>query len=283
MSWLLTRRSALAAGAGVGLTGAGPTEPRRIVSLNPCLDAILVHVADRGQIAALSHYSHNLASSSLGELGLSYPFTYASAEEVLALRPDLVLSGRPVAPATREALVRFGVPMVLFGVPESLAASLAQVREVAHAVNRVGRGEKLVSEILTAVEAAKPTAGFPGLTALIYQAGGFAVARGTLMDEMMRLAGFENAASRYGLTRTGNVPLENLIADPPDVLLAAQGEPGAPTWADRILAHPALRKVAHRMHRVAFPQQLTFCGGPVLIAAAAMLASARQATLQARG
>lgn len=283
MSWRLTRRSALAAGAAVSLIGATRADPRRIVSLNPCLDAVLVHVADRGQITALSHYSHSLASSSLGELGLRYPFTYGTAEEVLALAPDLVLSGRLVAPATQAALNRLGIPVALFGAPDSLSASLAQVAEVARVVNRPARGAALEARIRAAIEAAKPTPRSPRLTALIYQSGGFAVAHGTLMDEMMTLAGFENAASRYGLTRTGNVPLENLIADPPDVLLATQGAPGEPTWADRVLTHPALSKVAHRMHRVAFPQQLTFCGGPVLIATAAMLARARIETLEARG
>jgi iron complex transport system substrate-binding protein len=37
------------------------------------------------------------------------------------------------------------------------------------------------------------------------------------------------------------------------------------------------------MHRAVFPQQLTFCGGPVLIRSARMLARARQDALEARG
>ncbi len=96
LSWRITRRSALAAGAAVGLGGRRPAEPRRVVSLNPCLDVILVHVADRAQVAAISHYSHNMSSSSIGPAALSYPFTYESAEEVLALRPDLVLDRPPL-------------------------------------------------------------------------------------------------------------------------------------------------------------------------------------------
>ncbi|WP_309646161.1 ABC transporter substrate-binding protein [Phenylobacterium sp.] len=279
---MLTRRSALAAGAAVSLGGAGRAAPRRIVSLNPCLDVILVHVADRSQIAALSHYSHEPASSSLGALGATFPFTYETAEEVLALRPDLVLSARHSSPATREALRRLGVRAELFDVPETVAASLKQVRQVARAIHRPARGEALVAHIEAALAAAAPPPGTPRLSALIYQAGGFASAQGTLMDEMMRRAGFENAASRYGLKRTGNVPLEHLVADPPDVLLAGEVKSGAPTWADRVLTHPALSRVAHRMHRASFPQQLTFCGGPVLIQTAAMLAKARVAALEAR-
>ena len=44
-----------AAAALIAAPAVAHPAPRRIVSLNACLDAILVHVADRGQIAALSH------------------------------------------------------------------------------------------------------------------------------------------------------------------------------------------------------------------------------------
>jgi len=37
------------------------------------------------------------------------------------------------------------------------------------------------------------------------------------MDEMLRRTGFQNAAADYGLTQTGDLPLERLIAKPPDV------------------------------------------------------------------
>jgi iron complex transport system substrate-binding protein len=261
---------------------AGPA-PRRIVSLNPCLDAILVQVADRDQIAAISHYSHEPTSSSIGAAGQTYPFTYESAEEILILRPDLVLTARHSSPATRAALGRLGIRAELFGVPNTVEESLAQVMQVATAVGHPDRGRALVARIRAALAQAAPAPGTPVLTALTYQSGGFATAQGTLMDEMMRRAGFVNIASRYGLKRTGNIPLERLIADPPDVLLAGQLKPGAPTWADRVLAHPALARVAGRMHRADFPQQLTFCGGPVLIDAARMLAKARRDALEARG
>lgn len=280
---MLTRRSALAAGAVIGLGGAAPVRrPRRIVSLNPCLDVILVAVADRAQIAAISHYSHEPSSSSIGPEGATYPFTYESAEEVLALRPDLVLTGRHSSPATRAALDRLAVRTELFAVPDTVADSLAQVRQIAAAVGHPERGEAMVAQIEAALAAAAPPPGAPRLTAITYQAGGFATGPDTMMDEMMRRCGLDNAVTRYGLRRTGNVPLELLVANPPDLLLAGQAKPGAPTWADRVSRHPALVRVATRMHRATFPQQLTFCGGPVLIQTAAMLALARDQALAKR-
>lgn len=282
MSFALTRRTAFGAGAIVALGAAARPVPKRIVSLNPCLDVILVNVADRAQIAAISHYSHEPTSSSIGPAGATYPFIYESAEEILALEPDLVLTARHSSPATRAALAKLGIRVELFGTPESVADSLGQVAQLSRAVGHPERGQALIARIDKALAEAAPAPGTPRLSALTYQAGGFATASGTMMDEMMRRAGLDNAATRYGLKRTGNIPLERLIADPPDVLLAGEARPGAPTWADRVLRHPALAHAAPRMHRATFPQRLTFCGGPVLIDTARLLARVRTEALAAR-
>ncbi|MDR3509327.1 MAG: ABC transporter substrate-binding protein, partial [Caulobacteraceae bacterium] len=152
----LTRRGAAAGlaaamvqGGGLARAAPGP-EPRRIVSLNPCLDAILVQVADRGQVAALSHYSHYPDSSSLPDLGAGYAFTYESAEEVVALRPDLVLAARHTAAATRAALRTLGASTELFGVPSTIDESLEQVTRIAALVRRPARGEALAGRIRAA-------------------------------------------------------------------------------------------------------------------------------------
>ena len=282
MSWRITRRAALAAGAGVALGGAGRPAPRRIVSLNPCVDAILVRVADRRQIAALSHYSRDPGSSSIADIALGFPFTYESAEEVVALNPDLLLTGSHNSIAARFALERMNIHAEEFGVPNTVEKSLAHVTRVARLVGRPERGAALNAAIRAAIAQAAPPPGTRPLTALVFQSGGFASAGGTLVDDMMHRTGFVNAATRYGLKRTGDVPLEKLIADPPDVLLAGVQKPGAPSWADRVLQHPALAQVAGRMHRAVFPQRLMNCGGPVLIETAHAMATARDDALRMR-
>ena len=256
--------------------------PQRIVSLNPCLDVILVHVADRAQIAALSHYARDSYGSTFAPLARTLPFTYETAEEVIARSPDLVMTGRHSSLATRNALDRLKIATALFGVPETVAESLEQVREVAALVGHPERGEALIREIEGALVDAAPKPGTPRLSALVFMPGGFASGPGTLMDEMMRRTGLENAAARYGLTSSRRVPLERIIADPPDVLLAGEAYPGAPNWALRVMTHPALGRVADRMERATFPERLLFCGGPVLIQSAAALSRARQFALSNR-
>jgi iron complex transport system substrate-binding protein len=156
------------------------------------------------------------------------------------------------------------------------------VTAVAAAVGRPDLGEALAARIRDALARAAPAPGERRLTALVYQAGGFAAAKGALMDDLLTRTGFDNIAPRYGLRQTGDVPLERVVADPPEVLLAGAGRPGAPTWADRVLRHPALAAARGRVRRAAFPQRLTYCGGPVLIEAAWTLARIRRDVLAGR-
>lgn len=274
-------RRELVSGA-LALVAHGPAlaVPRRIVSLNNCLDAMLVHLADRGQIAALSHYARDPRGSTVATQAKTLPFTWESAEEVIALRPDLVLASQHSALATRNALKRLHVPVQRFKLPKSVAESLGQVRALAGLIGHGPRGEVLVARIEAAIAAATPAPNARRLDALIYQPNGFAAGPGTLIDEMMTRAGFDNVARRYGLKTWGNVGLERLLADPPRVLLVGEPAPGARSWADRVMTHPALKSISGRMRQVRLPEKLLYCGGPVLIETAAAMAGARAQALK---
>jgi iron complex transport system substrate-binding protein len=276
----LTRRAAVGTGLALGLGSAAVARALpRVVSLNPCLDAVLVHVADRAQILGLSHYARDAQQSTIAAVARTYPITYESAEEVIALRPDVVLSAAHSSPATRAALKRLNIRTELFKVPNSWVENQAQIRRIADAVGHPQRGEALIAQVEVAMARGAPRPGTRPVTALVFQPNGFAAGHGTLVDEMMRRAGFENVAERYGLRKWGNVSLERLLDDPPEVLLAGQARPNAPTWAERILDHPALVAIAPRMARAVFPERLLYCGGPVLIQTAAVLATARRQVL----
>jgi iron complex transport system substrate-binding protein len=265
---------------GAAWGAAAEPVPRRVVSLNPCLDAILLRVADPGQIAALSHYSRSPRQSVIWREAARYPFTWGSAEEVVALKPDLVLTSGMGALALTRVLPRIGVRQESFTVPASLEESIAQVERVAGLVGHPERGAALAARIRAAVAAAAPRPGEPRLGALVYEYHGLASGPDTLVSELMGRVGFDNLAPRYGLRRTGDVPLEALLADPPQVLLAGRMGPDEPVWADRVLGHPALKALSKRVRIETFPEQLMFCGGPNLVAEAGVLAAARENALK---
>ncbi len=264
-----------AALAALALASSAAAAPQRIVSLNPCLDVILVRVADRAQIAGLSRWSRDPQTSTVAALARTYPAVDVSAEAVVARRADLVLASSYAPQGLAGALARLRTPMESFAVPATVAESEAQVRRVAALAGHPERGEALVREIERALASAAPPPGAPVRTALLFEAGGFTTGPGTLMEDLMRRAGLANKAHAYGYGASREVELERVVADPPDVLLVGEGGRGSPSRAQRLMAHPALAALARRIARAEFPASLTYCGGPVIAPAVAALAEAR--------
>ena len=243
-----------------------------IVSLNPCTDAILAEVADPAQIRALSAWSRDPASSSMDVArARRFAATTGTVEEIAALRPDVVVSGTFTAPATRAALARLGIPLVELPIAPSVSDSESQVRQLARLAGQPQRGEALVARIESALAAAAPPSG-PTISAVVWQAGGIVPGKATLITDLLRRTGFASLSAARGLGQADYLPLERMLADPPQVILAA-GE--GPSGEDRMLAHPALAALP-RTRRVPLAPALLWCGGPTIIRAAARLAEVRR-------
>ena len=270
----------LAAGLVAGCASPAPPtggEHRHptIVSLNPCSDAILAEVADPGQILAISAFSADPASSSLDPRDVArYRTVSGSAEEVLALAPDLVVGDAFVPPATRAAFARLNLPMVQLPIATSVDESRAQVRQLALLAGHPGRGEALVARIDAALAKAAPPPGSMPVAAVVWQGGGIVPGQRTLVADLLRRTGFANFSAARGLGQADLLPLERMLADPPRVILAAGGRSGAD--ADRLLSHPALAALAPGTVRVRLPPNLLWCGGPTIPRAIARLAQARR-------
>ncbi|MEY2882324.1 MAG: hypothetical protein RL490_48 [Pseudomonadota bacterium] len=243
----------------------------RVVSINPCVDAILMHVADPGQIAGISHYSKDPRASSISvSQAARFKATSGTAEEVVALAPTLVIAGAHVAPATIAALKRMNIALLQLGVPETIAESRDQISQIAAATGHPERGARLNAGIDAAVTAGH-VAG-PPVPALIWQGGGLVPGNDTLASELLRSTGFHNLSHDYGLKKWDVLPLEYLVARAPRVLFSvgdARGE-------DRMLGHPALKRLAGHIAIRPYPERLLRCGGPTIIDAVAALASARR-------
>ncbi len=250
-----------------------PRAPR-IVSINPCVDSVLMHVADPAQILAISHYSHDPRATSM-PLAQARRFraTSGTAEEVVALAPDVVISGPHVAPATIAALKRMGIGLVQYPVPDSVSESIAQVRDIARIAGHPARGAALAVRIHAAAQPDRSTSASAAVSALVWQSGGLVPGAETLTDDLLRRAGFRNMSAAYGLKRWDVLPLEYLVARPPSVLLSTQASHAA---ADRVTAHPALRRLRQRIVVADYPARLMNCGGPTIIAAMARLRQVRR-------
>ncbi len=241
-----------------------------IVSLNPCTDAILTEVADPQQIRAISAYSQNPASSSMNLMqARRFAATGGSVEEVVALRPDVVVSGNYNSPAFTAALADLRLPLVQIPIARTVTESEGQIRQLARLSGHPQRGEALIARIEAALAAARESG--PAVSVVVWQSGGIVPGDDSLIADLLRRTGFANFSAARGLKQADFLPLETMLADPPQAILVA-GD--ARSDENRLLGHPAL--VALRATaREPLDPALLWCGGPTIVRAATRLAAIR--------
>jgi len=246
------------------LTGAAPAPPKRIVSLNTCADQYVLALADPVQIAALSPYGHDPELSAAVGKARSFKTLKRPAEEVLALRPDLLVgfpSGDSVVGAPPG---RWRTRWRTLGLAsaDSYPMILTQIRQVAAAVGHPERGEALIAKMNRDL-AALPRARRGGVAAY-YQRRGYMTGTGTLVDDLMKRAGLVNLAGKLGKPALSQLPLEEMIAARPDWLIVESGSEKVVDQGTEMLRHPILRAIP----RIRLPQAWTVCGGPAYVEAA---------------
>ncbi|MEQ8344154.1 MAG: ABC transporter substrate-binding protein [Sneathiellaceae bacterium] len=245
--------------------------PQRIVSMNLCADQYLMALADKGQVAALTHYARDPALSAEAVEAESWPVTRGSAEEILLLQPDLVIASPFRRKETRALLEPFGFPTLEIRPARSFAEIVAQTRQIAAAIGQAARGERLVAAMQAEMAGVDSIGVAPAPEgerpeAVHYQRRGFVTGTETLLDEIMAQAGLDNLAARLGKRFIGRVGLEEIVAAAPDHLLLSQGNDRAVEQAvdlgTELLLHPVLLDRHPRDRRLTLPQAATVCGGP---------------------
>jgi iron complex transport system substrate-binding protein len=266
LSLLLTLAPAVARAAG---TAQGPT---RVVSMNLCADELVLRLADRGQVAAVTTLAGDPRGSTVAAEAAGLPVTRGLTEEIVALRPDLVIAGAFTTRTTVGMLTRVGVPVLELGVPADLDGVRAQIRQVAAALGRSERGEAMVAALDARLAAVTPAT--RPLRALVMRPNAFTVAPGGLGDALVRAAGLVNVAAEIGRDRFGQVPLEAAALAEVDLIVVDESEPRAPSLADTLLQHPVFRAMGRAGRTVAIPNRFWTCPGPQVAEVVARLATA---------
>lgn len=249
---------------------AGNAAPGRIVSINACTDQLLLALADREQILAITTYAHDPQMSFYADRAKGITAIRGTAEEVMKLKPDLVLAGSFTRSATREQLVNQGFRIATFPPANSIDDVRSQITEAASLLGHEARGRALIAEL----DAAFANLGEPlraPLRGLQLQRRAFASGSDTLIDDIMQRLGITNAATDLNIQDVGRTSLEAVLKTRPDVLILDKADPGAVDQGIALLAHPALEHLVPPERRIVVPLNQLVCGGPGVVLAAQTL------------
>jgi iron complex transport system substrate-binding protein len=247
-------------------------EAPRIVSINMCTDQLLLAIADPEQIIGLSPFAQDAERSWAAGRAMDHPVLSGTAEEVLYLKPDIVMGGRFTRRATRNLLRAKGFHVEEFDPVRNIEESREQIRRVGVLTGHEERAEAHIAALDAAIERVRASASTRDLRILPLQRRGWVSGGETLITELLGLTGLTNAASELGLTSGGQVSLEAIVKLRPDALLTSRDDKAAEDQGRAMLHHPALDAMFPPERRLVIPQSLTVCGGPMLAEALERLA-----------
>lgn len=222
----------------VGQGAAAQPKPQRIMSLKICTDELLLDLVSPDRIASVTFMSQEPAALRHWPQGAKVNANYGSAEEILATKPDLILTDPFMAPSLRQLLAKTGARVLEVPPAEDFGQIRATTRMVAKALGEEARGEQLIARMeadLAAIAANRPA---KPIRIAEWGNGGYVPGAGGLFSTMLKTAGAVSIESRS----MGFYDVEALIAAKPDLLIYGDTYRGMATLRADQDNHPALMK-----------------------------------------
>lgn len=245
----------------------------KIVSLQPSISIILEHMGALDTLIGCTRYCIE-AVPALRELPVTVvrDSWSTSADELLALAPDLVIASVPYRDESLAAILKAGFP-VLALAPHSQADIYKDIALIAAVAGKTARGEKIVAEMQAAIEAVRVRAAQFSARPLVYcEEWGKPLIHSQLWTrELVEAAGGEF------LGQPGKVTTPEAIAEAdPDVMVMAWCGAGNRVPLERLVEKRGWRhlKAARRRRIYCIADELLNTPAPTLVDGLRALAAA---------
>ncbi|MBM7059487.1 ABC transporter substrate-binding protein [Pseudomonas sp. UL073] len=243
-----------------------------VVSTNLCADQLALSLAAPGQLRSVSAQSQDPRVSAMPEAARRYPANHATAEEIIALRPGLVLASRRWQSHNQaELLRRHGIRVLVVPYPTTWAEIFATTELVAKALGREQAGAALVADVQARLarlqQRPRP------FSAVYLRPNGGSAGAHTYVDTVFQAVGVENQLAARGRTGWGRYALEELVSAPPDVFVTSAMLIDQGYAKSGYSRHPRLQQLLASRPVIAIPGNQWGCSDWQLIVTAEQLAA----------
>jgi len=242
--------------------------PQRIISLDYCADQYLLKMVHRDNIRALSPDAPK-AFSYMRESAKGIPKVRPQAEDILRLKPDLVIRSYGGGPNANAFFKQAGIPVLNIGWANDIESIKRVTIEVANALGAPKKGRAIVKDI------EKRLSQLPNIKekkqALYMTPSGVTSGSGSLVHEMFLEAGLDNFQETPGWQ---SLPLEQLAYTKPDVIAAAffdTKSQNKDNWST--MRHPIAKSHLKFVPTINLDGSWTSCGAWYLVDAIEALAN----------
>ncbi len=247
------------------LSGAATAQAvtERIASLNICIDQLLWELVAQQRLVSISYLTADPIWSPIAEQVKTLPLNHGLAEEIVPLKPNIILAGEFDAPNAIELLKKLDQHVERLPLPRTLADINSQIFQLADLVGAGEKAQLMVNKINRQISALQAlNTGSEPLTAFWYSANGVVIGAGTLEHELMQLAGLRNLAAERGMYGFNQLDLELLLSAKPHILIVEESQDRSFSLAREYLSHPALANTDFKIVRL--PAGLSGCAASVI-------------------
>ena len=245
-----------------GSTTLAATLPR-LVSMNVCADQLLLTLADPEQILGLSRFARDGWQSQAGDIS-RYPVLSGGAEDVLLIRPDIVVASAFDKRSTRELLKAKGLRLVELAVPKTLDEARQQIREAGDITGHPDRAAVEIARLDAALARARRAVSERHYRVLPLSRRGWVAGSDSFVGSLLGETGLRSAAGDLGFAFGGFASLEAIVNLRPDFIVVSQAGDTAKDDGQAFLLHPALERFYPPEKRIVIPERMTECGGVLL-------------------
>jgi len=240
--------------------GAAAPRPMRIMSMNMCTDLLLLQLVPRERVAAVTYLAHDGAEVLFPGADAGVAINHGTAEDIINLKPDLILAGDFSTALTRSLAKRVGARLIEVKSATGFDDIRANLRRLGAELGEPARAEALVRRMdATLADLAVAAPRRP--TRVVVWSGGTTVpGKDTLTDAIVTAAGARNVAAVPG-PADSSFGVEELLAARPDALLYGVAKPGVRSLTTDEGHHRVIRRL-YAGRRIAFNGIVHSCGLP---------------------
>lgn len=283
--WMMLALAVTLAGCGMEFPepdpAPAPARAQRIVSLDFCADQYVLKFVERDRILAVSPDAGR-EFSYMRDAAAGLPTVRPVAEDVISLKPDLVVRSYGGGPRASLLFERAGLPVYNVRWAQGIDEIEQVIGEAARALGSPEQGLAVAMEMRTRLASLRGSGsnGASGIGDANTSAGradvlymtptGVTSGPGSLIHEMLTAAGLENFQTRPGWWP---IPLERLAYEKPDLLAVAFHESLADhphAWS--AIRHPVARALLDHETVIPIEGAWTACGAWFLMDAVESLA-----------
>lgn len=211
-----------------------PAKPKRIVSLTLGTDELLLDMVEPERIIAVTSLADDVGISHVVEKSKKIKNKIQgvpSAEQILALKPDLVIIADWWSLNILDSLREMNIPVYVYKTPYNVEAIKVSVEEVAGVVGEEKTGKALIAEMEKDLEKVRiylaNHKNESSKQILVLSTHGIIGGRGSLFADMCRLTHIKNCLQDIPVGQATTLSKEMILQANPDmILLTSWSAPG---------------------------------------------------------